>query len=93
MSTDFAPTPVHGAAYKALLERIDVGNCSNREQFTAISEKLDAVLKWAEGQPAEIQTAYKWAAEKTKASAEGRLKLFENSARVISAYTSIPKPP
>ncbi len=91
--SEFAPTPVHGAAYKALLERIDVGNCSTRAHFVALVEKLTAVLKWADGQPAEVQAAYKWAANNIKTGAEARLKLFENSARVLAAYDTIPKPP
>ena len=91
--SEFAPTPLHGAAYKVLLERCDIANCSNAAAHAKIRETLEEIRKWSLDQEKPIFDAYAWAITRITADADARLAVCNNSVRVFAAYDLIPKPP
>lgn len=93
MSNEIAPNPMHGAAYRVLLERVDIQGCSEQSKLDAIIEMLKIVRGWTVDQPYDVKTAYLWAAMKVEQDARSRLKLFDNSRSVFAAYDQIAKPP
>ena len=93
---DFAPTPLHGAAYAVVIQNIGginaIGNCSSPELYQAIREKLDALRAWAATQPKPVRDAYVYGIQKVDADAQGRLKIYTHSREVTAALLTIPTP-
>ena len=91
--SNFAPTPLHGAAYRTMLERCDLMNCSTAEHHAAITKTVRETLRWAATQDKKVHDAYIWATTQVANTAKSRLAVFENSRSVAAAYQDIPKPP
>jgi hypothetical protein len=92
MQSQFAPTPVHGAAFRWMFEQCNPGSCSTREGLIEIETKVSDALAWTKNQPDHVRDAYEWAAAQTLATARDRLEIFDNSRAVSVAYESLPKP-
>jgi len=94
--TDFAPTPVHGAAYAVVIQMVGgietIGSCSDHERYAAIRSVLDSIRAWAASQPKDVRAAYVYGIEKVDADALGRLKIHDNNRQVTAALLSIPRP-
>lgn len=93
MTDNFAPSPLHGAAYRTMLERCDLMNCSTLEQYNAITATLVATRLWAMSQEKPVHDAYAWATIQVANAAKARLAVHDNSRKVLAAYEDIPKPP
>jgi hypothetical protein len=94
--SQFAPTPLHGAAYAVAIEAVGgisaIGDCDTSEKFAALCAKLDAIREWAALEPENVRKAYRWAAEKVQTDARARLEVHENSRSVRDALATIPRP-
>lgn len=93
---DFAPSPLHGAAYAVAIETVGgieaIGGCANHEHYQAIREKLDGLRAWAATQTKDVRAAYVYGIEKVDADALARLKIHQNSNAVMAAMITIPRP-
>jgi len=94
--TDFAPTPLHGAAYSVAIETVGgtnvIGGCSTPEFYNELMGKLRALDLWAQTQPPDVRKAYRYGIDKVSADLKARLDIFENSRKVRAALASIPRP-
>lgn len=93
---DFAPTPLHGAAYAVAIDAVGgmnaIGDCATDERYQALRAKLDELRAWVATQPADVRAAYVYGIERVDADAKGRLAIFENSRKVGAALLTIPRP-
>lgn len=96
MSGQFAPTPMHGAAYAVAIETVGgahvIGACDTTERYQELRGKLDALQAWAKSQAPAVRKAYDWGIEKVDKDLQARLKIHENSRQVREALSKLPRP-
>lgn len=94
--SDFAPTPLHGAAYAVAIDTVGgmhvIGDCSTTERYLELKAKLDELRAWAATQPKDVRAAYVYGIERVDADATARLAVHENSRKVGAALLTIPRP-
>ena len=93
---DFAPSPLHGAAYAVAIDTVGgihaIGGCSTEEEFQALRAKLDELRAWSRTQGLDVRAAYTYGIDRVEADARARLEIHENSRRVTAALMTIPRP-
>lgn len=94
--SQFAPTPMHGAAYAIAIDAVGgiyvIGGCDTQEKFAESRAKLDSIRNWAKTQDATVRRAYVWGTDKVEADLRARLEVHENSRAVTVALQSMPRP-
>lgn len=94
---DFAPSPMHGAAYAVAIEAVGgnsgVAGCNTPERYAEARGKLDALNVWAATQALDVRSAYRYGIDKVDGDLRARLEIFKNSIRVNDALATIPRPP
>lgn len=97
LSSKFAPTPLHGAAYAVVIRSVGginaIGACGDRATYAQMREKLDSIIAFARTlNNAEAMDAYEYGVAKVDADLQGRLEIMENNRRVTAALAALPQP-
>ena len=93
MITVEVSSPLRGAAYQILFQRVAPSFCTTRERQAEIKATLGAVIGWATAQNASTRDAYIWAAGLILEQIEAQLKSTELSRACAVAMETIARPP
>lgn len=94
--SQFAPTPMHGAAYAIAIDAVGgiyaIGGCDTQEKLAVHRARLEGIREWAKTQEPTVRRAYVWGTDKVEADLRARLEVHENSRAVTVALQSMPRP-
>lgn len=92
----FAPSPMHGAAYAVVIDKVggtrEIASCCTAEVREGHLKTLTDLRAWARTQTPDVRAAYFWGIDMVEADLRSRLDIFENSRRVNQAMVTLPKP-
>ena len=95
--SQFAPTPLHGAAYSVAIAWIGgvnaIADCDTQDKYQGHRAALDELVAWSLSQAPEFIEAYRYGIDRVDADLRGRLAIHVNSRAVSAALDSLPRPP